>query len=300
MSTLETPWPALPVERWQGTRDTAHLWTQIVGKVRLALTPLVNHWWNTTLYLDGRGLTTSLMPVGPAGLEVRFDFCSHELVLAHTDEGERRMPLRAGTIAGFYEEFTTALAGLGVTVPIYPVPVELPEVMPFADDHRPAPYDPEAMHRFWVSLVSASRVFGDFRARFTGKASPVHFFWGAFDLAASRFSGRPAPRHPGNVPHCPDRVMHEAYSDEVSSAGYWPGGSAEGSFYSYTYPEPAGYRDGDLGVPGVYYDDALGEWLLPYDRVRTAPDPDALLLAFLEAAYQRAAQAGDWPAGLVR
>lgn len=300
MSTLETPWPALPVDQWQGTRDTVHLWTQMVGKVRLGLTPLVNHWWNITLYVDGRGLTTSLMPVGEAGLEVRLDFCSHELVLSHTDEGERRMPLRAGTIAEFYAGFTAALAELGVTAPIHPVPVEMPDVVPFADDHRPAPYDPEAMHRFWVSLVSASRVFGRFRGEFTGKASPVHFFWGAFDLAASRFSGRPAPRHPGGVPNCPDRVMHEAYSHEVSSAGYWPGGATEGAFYSYVYPEPAGYSDGELGVEGAYFDAALGEWLLPYERVRTADDPDGLLLSFLEATYQRAARTGDWPARLVR
>ncbi|WP_308798157.1 DUF5996 family protein [Agromyces silvae] len=298
--TVAPPWPALPVSEWQGTRDTLQLWTQMVGKLRLALTPLVNHWWNVPLYVDSRGLTTSLMPVGSAGLEARFDFFTHELVLLHTDGQERRLPLHSGTIARFYASFTEALSELGVEVDLDPVPVELAEVIAFDLDTRPAEYDPDAAHRFWVSLVSASRVLHRFRAQFTGKASPVHFFWGAFDLATTRFSGRPAPLHPGGVPNCPDWVMHEAYDAELSSAGYWPGGAAEGAFYAYAYPEPVGFRERDLGIDGAYYDRELGEFLLPYERVRTAPDPDALLLRFLEATYDVAAVAGDWPAGLTR
>jgi hypothetical protein len=296
----EHAWPALPVADWEGTRDTLQLWTQMVGKLRLALTPLVNHWWNVPLYVDSRGLTTSLMPVGGAGLEARFDFFAHELVLLHTDGREARLPLRAGTIAEFYAAFLTALGDLDVHVTLDPRPVELPEVIAFDEDDRFAEYDPAAAHRFWVSLVSASRVMHGFRAGFTGKASPVHFFWGAFDLATSRFSGREAPQHPGGVPNCPDRVMHEAYNAEVSSAGYWPGGAAEGAFYSYTYPEPAGYRDRDLGVDGAYFDVDLGEFVLPYERVRTADDPDATLLRFLEATYACGAETGDWPEGLTR
>jgi hypothetical protein len=298
-TTTHSPWPALPVTDWAATRDTLLLWTQMVGKLRLALTPLVNHWWNVPLYVDSRGLTTSLMPVGTAGLEVRLDFFAHRLVALHTDGRERELPLRSGTIAGFYAAFLDLLRELDVHVDLYPVPVEMPDVIPFDEDHRPAEYDPAAAHRFWVSLVSASRVMGRFRARFTGKASPVHFFWGAFDLATTRFSGRGAPVHPGGVPNCPDRVMHEAYDAELSSAGYWPGGAAEGAFYSYTYPEPAGYRERDLGIDGAYYDEALGEFILPYERVRASADPDATLLAFLEATYRCAAETGDWPAELV-
>lgn len=296
----DTPWPALPVADWQPTRDTLQLWTQMVGKLRLELTPLVNHWWNVPLYVDARGLTTSLMPVGTAGLEARFDFFAHDLVLLHTDGAERRLPLRSGTIAGFYGAFTGALQELGVQVDLDPMPVELPEVIPFDRDDRPADYDPVAAHRFWISLVSASRVLTRFRAQFTGKASPVHFFWGAFDLATTRFSGRSAPLHPGGVPNCPDRVMHEAYNAELSSAGYWPGGAAEGAFYSYTYPEPRGFRERDLGVDGAYYDEQLGEFVLPYERVRSAPDPDGLLLHFLEASYACGAETGSWPSDLTR
>lgn len=299
-----TAWPALPVDEWAGTRDTLQLMTQMVGKLRLALTPTVNHWWNVPLYIDSRGLTTSLMPVGSGagagGLEVRFDLFAHELRFLHTDGRERSLPLRPGSIAGFYAAFTETLRDLDVSVDLHPVPVELPEVVPFHEDDAPAEYDREAAHRFWVSLVSASRVMNRFRSDFTGKASPVHFFWGAFDLATSRFSGRPAPQHPGGVPNCPDRVMHEAYNAEVSSAGYWPGGAAEGAFYAYMYPEPAGFRDRDLGVDGAYYDEELGEFLLPYELVRTAEDPDATLLAFLEATYRAGAEAGGWPAGLTR
>ncbi|MCK6065508.1 MULTISPECIES: DUF5996 family protein [Microbacterium] len=295
MPSTENAWPALPVQEWDGTRDTLHLWTQMAGKVRLALTPLVNHWWNVPLYVDSRGLTTSLMPLEAGGLEIRFDFVDHRLRMLHTDGGEGDIALRPGTIAEFYAEFTGLLAELGADVELHSVPVELPDVVPFDQDTRPAPYDPEAAHRFWVSLVSASRVLNGFRAAYRGKASPVHFFWGAFDLATSRFSGRPAPQHPGGAPNCPDRVMHEAYDSEVSSAGYWPGGAAEGAFYSYAYPEPPGYRDRALDVDGAYFDGDLGEFVLPYERVRAADDPDAALRGFLDATYRRASASGTWP-----
>ena len=295
MPTIENAWPAMPVREWAGTRDTVQLWTQMVGKVRLALTPLVNHWWNVPLYVDSRGLTTSLMPLAAGGLEIRFDFIDHRLRMLHTDGREGDLALRPGTIAGFCAEFTGLLARLDVDVELYPIPVELPDAVPFDQDTRPAPYDPEAAHRFWISLVSASRVLKGFRAAYRGKASPVHFFWGAFDLATSRFSGRSAPRHPGGVPNCPDRVMHEAYDSEVSSAGYWPGGAAEGAFYSYAYPEPPGYRDRALGVDGAYFDDDLGEFVLPYERVRAAADPDAALREFLDATYRRASASSAWP-----
>ena len=300
MSTPDSAWPALPVAQWAATRDTLQLWTQMVGKLRLALTPLVNHWWNVPLYVDARGLTTSLMPLDDGGLEVRFDFVSSELVMLHTDGRERRLALRAQPIADFYAEITSALRDLGVDAEITRMPVELPDVIAFDEDHRPGVYDAQAARRFWISLVSASRVLNRFRSGFVGKASPVHFFWGAFDLAASRFSGRPAPRHPGGVPHCPDRVMFEAYSDEVSSAGYWPGGGAEGAFYSYVYPEPAGFADADLGIAGAYYDRDLGEFILPYEVVRVSDDPDATVRAFLEATYRQAAERSAWPTDLER
>ncbi|QEW03281.1 DUF5996 family protein [Microbacterium lushaniae] len=295
MTMTDASWPPLPVQEWADTRDTVQLWTQMAGKVRLALTPLVNHWWNVPLYVDSRGLTTSLMPLGTGGLEIRFDFVDHRLRILHTDGREGDLALRPGTIAAFYAEFTGLLAELGADVELYPVPVELADVVPFDQDTRPAAYDPEAAHRFWISLVSASRVLNGFRAAYRGKASPVHFFWGAFDLATSRFSGRPAPRHPGGAPNCPDRVMHEAYDSEVSSAGYWPGGAGEGAFYSYAYPEPPGFRERDLGVDGAYFDDDLGEFLLPYARVRTAEDPDAALRGFLDATYRRASASATWP-----
>lgn len=288
-------WPALPVADWQDTRDTLHLWTQMVGKLRLELTPRVNHWWNVPLYIDARGLTTSLMPCGPHGLEARFDFFAHELVFERTDGARRTIALRPRSVADFYREFVAVLADLDVPARIHPMPVEIAEAIPFPDDETHASYDADAVHRFWLSLVSAVRVLSTFRSEWDGKASPVHFFWGAFDLATSRFSGRPAPQHPGGVPNCPDWVMHEAYDAEVSSAGYWPGGADEGAFYSYTYPEPAGFRDRELGVPGGSFDTSLGEFLLPYRAVREASDPEALLLAFLRATYRAGAETGAWP-----
>ncbi|MEV4534505.1 DUF5996 family protein [Asanoa sp. NPDC049518] len=285
-------WPALPVAAWQPTRDTVQLWTQIVGKTRLALAPPVNHWWNVTLYVNSTGLTTSLMPYQDRGVEIAFDFVAHVLDLRTTTGQSRQLALEPRSVADFYAEYRAHLADLDIDVMINPLPVELPDVIPFDQDHTHDSYDAAAMHAFWTSLVSADRVLSTFRAEYRAKVSPVHFFWGAFDLAVTRFSGRPAPRHPGGVPNCPDRVMWEAYCDEVSSAGYWPGGRDEGLFYSYAYPEPPGFRDRVAG-----YDEELGEFVLPYASVRSADDPDAVLLDFLRRTYQAATTSGTWPAG---
>jgi len=289
------PWPALPLEQWQDTRDTLHLWTQVVGKVRLALAPAANHWWHVPLYVDARGLTTSLMPYRGRGLEVVLDLTAHELQLLTTLGERRRMSLEPRSVADFTAEFRSHLRALDVEVPIHPVPVEVAEAIPFDQDTEHASYDPDAVHRFWTSLVSAHRVLSRFRGEFRGKASPVHFFWGAFDLAVTRFSGRPAPRHPGGVPHCPDPVMVEAYSEEVSSCGYWPGGAAEGAFYAYAYPEPPGYRTSPVSPGTATFDEALGEFVLPYADVRQAADPDAHLLEFLRSTHAAAAGTAGWP-----
>ncbi|MFW0796294.1 DUF5996 family protein [Gordonia sp. CPCC 205515] len=292
------PWPALTVDSWTDTRETLHMWTQIVGKVRMALSPHVNHWWGTTLYVDARGLTTGLMPVDDGGLEIRFDFIAHELILQHTDGRARSIQLGPRSVADFYRDVRADLDALGVHVQIYPVPVELPEVIPFADDETHHSYDPQAVHTFWQQLVVITEVFSEFRARFTGKVSPSHFFWGAFDLAVTRFSGRAAPQHPGGVPNCPDSVMHEAYDSELSSAGFWCGGGEEGAFYSYAYPEPDGFRSTPITVSGARYDEQLGEFILPYETARTSSNPAATVLDFLEQTYRAAADTGGWPAGL--
>ncbi|MFB1294828.1 DUF5996 family protein [Mycobacterium sp. pW049] len=288
-------WPTLVVEDWQDTRDTVHLWTQIVGKVKLAATPRVNHWWNVPLYVDARGLTTSLMSWQTTDFDVSFDFIEHVLNIRVTDGRSRSMPLEPRSVADFHAEFRRHLDDLGITVPISPTPVELAHAIPFAEDTTHASYDAAAMTDFWKSLVSAHRVMSAFRADFNGKNSPVHFFWGAFDLAVTRFSGRGAPPHPGGVPNCPDWVMTEAYSDEVSSAGYWPGGAEEGVFYSYAYPQPEGFDTADVGVDGAYFDTALGEFVLPYRTVRTASEPDELLRSFLDKTAALAQDLAEWP-----
>jgi hypothetical protein len=292
---LATPWPTVPVAAWQPTRDTVHRWTQIVGKTRLALAPPLNHWWNSTLYVSSRGLTTSLIPLASGGLEIEFDFVRHELVLTMTSGDARRMPLAPRSVADFYAEYRSLLNSMGIAISISAVPNELPDATPFDADTIHAAYDPEAMHRFWQSLVHAAGVMGQFRAEFRGKASPVHFFWGAFDLAVTRFSGRIAPRHPGGIPNCPDWVMTEAYSDEVSSCGYWPGGAAEGIFYSYAYPEPAGFRSARVRPDAAHFDEQLGEFVLPYRAVRLAEDPHRDLLEFFESTYLAARDAAGWP-----
>jgi Family of unknown function (DUF5996) len=287
-------WPVLTLSEWEGTKDAIHLWTQIVGKVRMALLPMINHWWQVPLYVSARGLTTSLMHTGGQGLEIEFDFLDHRLEL-WTSEGKRsQVDLAPQSVADFYASTLAALSELGVSVPIYPHPVEIPNTVAFPDDTLPRPYDPEAARRFWQALLQASRVMTVFRARYLGKVSPVHFFWGAIDLAVSRFSGRPAPVHPGGVPNCPDRVQVLAYSHELSSCGFWPGGSEEGSFYAYAYPAPEGFAEWKVKPSSAYYDTQLGEFILPYAAVRTAPDPDALLLEFFQSTYEAAATLADW------
>ena len=288
-------WPALPLDAWTDTRETVHLWTQIVGKIRLANTPVVNHWWNVTLYVDTTGLTTSPMPYGDRTFQIDFDFQDHRLHIGTSDGEGRSMKLEPRSVADFYEEIMTHLDELGLSTQIWTTPVEIPGWdVPFDEDADHAGYDPEAMNRFWRMLVQSDRVLHAFRARFVGKVSPVHFFWGGFDLAVTRFSGRTAPPHPGGAPHCGPQVMHEAYSHEVSSAGFWPGGGGEGSYYSYAYPQPRGMSDAAVRPDAASWSDELGEFVLPYEAVRSADDPDAVLLAFLQSTYEAAADNADW------
>jgi hypothetical protein len=289
-------WPSIPVADWQDTRDTLQLYTQVVGKVRLANEAPLNHWWNTTLYLTARGLTTSLMPhpTGPA-FEIDFDFLDHRLEVITVAGGTRVLALAPRPVADFYDAVMEMLDDLGVGTQIWPVPVEIPGAIPFTDDRVHASYDPDAVRRFWLALVEMDRVFNVFRARFVGKSSPVHVFWGALDLASTRFSGRTAPPHPGGVPNCGPHVMWEAYSHEVSSAGYWPGAPGEeGVFYSYAYPDPPGYRDIPIPVDGARWDESLSEFVVPYELVRNAADPDAVLLDFLQLTYEAAADTAAW------
>jgi hypothetical protein len=289
-------WPELRVADWQDTRDTVHLWTQVVGKIRMVRTPLVNHWWNVTLHVTDRGLTTGLMPGGPArAFQIDFDFLTHQLEIARADGERRVVALAPRSVADFYRDVLARLDELDLATPIWPMPVEIPgAVTPFDEDEKHASYEAAAVTAFWRQLVEITRVFEAFRAGFLGKCSPVHFFWGGFDLAVTRFSGRTAPLHPGGAPNCGPHVMHEAYSHEVSSAGFWPSGSAEGSFYSYAYPEPDGYGAWDRLPAGASYDAALSLFVLPYDAVRTADDPDGLLGAFLQSTYDAAADLAAW------
>jgi hypothetical protein len=269
------------------------LWTQVVGKVRLANTPLVNHWWNVPLYLTARGLTTSLMPDGPVALQIDFDLVAHRLDIARTDGASRSIALRAGPVADFYADVMAALAELGRPTAIWPVPVEIEGAIPLDTDRLHVTYVPEHATQFFRLLVQVQRVFVQFRSRYVGKCSPIHLFWGSLDLAVTRFSGRSAPPHPGRAPNCGPHVMREAYSHEVSSCGYWPGGSGEGMFYSYAYPEPPGFRLAGVHAP-AYFDESLGEFVLPYAAVREADDPEAMLLDFLQTTYAAAAECGMW------
>jgi hypothetical protein len=296
-------WPALPLDEWRDSYATLHLYSQIVGKTRLALAPMENHWWQVVLYVTSRGLTTSPMPFGGRTVQVDFDFVDHELLARTSDGAAASFSLTPRTVADFYDEYMKLLHGLGVSVKIWPVPVELSEVIPFASDREHRSYDPEAVNRFWRVLVQAERVLHEFRGRFTGKASPVHFFWGSFDLAATRFSGRPAPPHPGGASNVGDWVMREAYSSELSSAGFWPGSGAvaEPAFYSYAYPEPPGFADALVSPEAAYYDRTMGEFILPYEAVRLAASPDETLMAFLQSTYEAAANLANWDrAGLER
>lgn len=287
-------WPTIPVAQWADTRDTLQLMTQVVGKVRMTNTPVMSHWWNVVLYVSARGLSTGLIPHADKGFQIDFDFIDHQLVIATTTGDRRSVSLRPGPVAGFYREVMAALDELGLSTRIWPMPVEIPGAIPLDTDEQHVAYDGDAVHRFWLALVQINRVFEIFRARYVGKVSPVHFFWGALDLAVTRFSGRPAPKHPGGAPNCGPHVMWEAYSHEVSSAGYWPGPDGEGHFYSYGYPEPRGYRDAPVSPAEALFDPDLGEFLLPYTVVREAPDPDAVLLEFLQSTYEIAANAGQW------
>ena len=289
-------WPSLPLSAWNDTRDTLHLYAQVIGKVRLANEPLRNHWWNSTFYLTARGLTTSLMPhsSGPS-FQIDFDFAAGRLDILTVTGAQRSLRLEARPVADFYDAVMRALDELEVPTEIWPVPVEIAGAIPFTDDRVHAAYDPEAVRRFWMALVEVERVFKIFGSRFVGKSSPVHLFFGALDLAYTRFSGRPAPPHPGGAPNCGPHVMREAYSQEVSSCGYWPGPPGEeGVFYSYAYPEPPGYRDADVEPDEARWDNDLAEFVLPYEVVRTATEPDGVLLAFLQSTYNAAAETAAW------
>ena len=284
-------WPELPLEAWKDTYATLHMWTQIVGKVRMAQTPLVNHWWNVPLYVTARGLTTSPMHCPACTFEIRFDFLDHQLVIETSHNRSKTLPLRPQSVADFYREFMNALQWLGIETKIWPMPVEVPGPIRFDQDTTHAAYDREYATRFWRILATLQPIFEEFRARFLGKVSPVHFFWGSFDFCVTRFSGRRAPARPVS-----DRWTAEAYSHEVSSAGWWPGGGkiAGPAFYAYAVPEPAGFAQAKVRPPAAYYDTEMKEFLLLYDDVRQSPDPGAALMEFLQSTYDAAANLGHW------
>lgn len=294
----ETPpnygWPSLAVDSWQPTRDTLHMWTQIVGKVRLACSPMINHWWQVTFYVSPRGLTTAGIPNRSGLFDMEFDFVDQLLRLRTGEGATAEVALEPKSVAEFYSEAMRALHQLGVDADISARPNEVDPAIPFAEDRQHASYDPHAAYLFWQQLIQANRVLGVFRSYFIGKVSPVHFFWGSFDLACTRFSGRRAPRHPGGAPNLGDWVMVEAYSHEVSSCGFWPGGGDEGAFYSYAYPEPDGFAGYPIAPEAAFYSDDFRQFLLPYEAVRTADDPDRLLLDFLQSSYAAAAELGRW------
>jgi Family of unknown function (DUF5996) len=295
-NTPQAPWPELPAAAWRETYATLHLWTQIIGKIRLKRSPWLNHSWHVALYVSARGLTTSPIPDGSRSFQIDLDFVDHALRASTSDGTQRQFALAGQSVASFHASVMAALAELGIRITIDEMPNELPDPVRFSLDHRHAGYDPDAARRYFRILVNADRVFKQFRTGFLGKASPVHFFWGSFDLAVTRFSGRRAPRHPGGVPHLSDDVACEAYSHEVSSAGFWPGSGAIDypAFYSYAYPEPAGFRTTKVRPDAAFFSEALGEFILPYDAVRTADDPDRALLDFLQSTYEAAANAAKW------
>ena len=279
-------WPELPLREWKDTLATLHMWTQIVGKIRLKQSPFENQWWNTPFYVTPRGLTTSAMPYNEQLFQITFDFIDHVLIIETTDGSTKKFGLQPRSVAEFYKETMAALESLKMPVTIWTTPVEVPEPIPFEEDQKHAVYDPEYAQRCWRILVQASRVLTKFRSRFTGKVSPVHFFWGAFDMAVTRFSGRPAPLHPG-VPNCGLFVMQEAYSHEVSSCGFWPGGGQvdEPVFYAYAYPEPKGFKDYPIQPSEAFYHKDISEFLLPYEVVRSSNSHDQVLLDFLQSTY---------------
>lgn len=292
----DSPWPDLPYAAWEETCTTLHLWTQIIGKIRLEYTPWLNHSWHVTFYLTARGLTTSPIPYAEHSFEIEFDFIQHRLLIRKSDGRRTEIALEPRTVADFYAMVIAALAEMAIPVRITELPCEIAGAIPFSRDRTHSAYDPDYAHRFWRLLLEADRVFKQFRTGFIGKCSPVHFFWGSFDLAVTRFSGRRAPPHPGGAPGVDDAVMREAYSHELSSAGFWPGGAGIDypAFYSYAYPQPASFRTRAVAPKEAFFSEALGEFLLPYGAVRTASDPDAALLAFLQSTYEAAAEGGDW------
>ena len=297
MSAAADPldWPALAYDDWADTAQTLHMWTQVVGKVRMALTPSVNHWWHVPLYVSARGLTTSPIPAGGRNVEIVFDFLEHQLRIICSDGRRELVALRPISVAQFYRETMAALARLGVRPHIWTTPCEVANPIPFEIDEVHRSYDGEAAQRFWRALAQADRVMKVFRGGFIGKASPVHFFWGSFDLAVTRFSGRRAPPHPGSAIVAAS-VSREAYSHEVSSCGFWPGGPGTAPlFYAYAYPEPPGFADVQVEPVGAHWDAGLGEFVLPYEVVRSAGDPDKALLAFFQSTYEAAADLASWP-----
>ena len=292
-------WPSLPLEAWSDTYATLHMWTQIAGKIRLTQSPWVNHSWHSTLYVTSKGLTTSPIPHGLRTFEIDFDFLRHELVIQVSDGRAGTIPLAPQSVAAFYRRLMEEMRKFDLNVEIDTRPNEVAEPIRFDEDEVHRSYDREYANRYWRTLVQADRVLKKFRARFIGKCSPVHLFWGAMDLAVTRFSGKEAPRHPGGVPHLPDWVTREAYSHEVSSCGFWPGGGAISypAFYSYAYPEPAGFREASVKPEAAFYSAELGEFILPYDFLRQSESPDQALLAFLQTTYEAASNLGKWDRG---
>jgi hypothetical protein len=291
--TSNNPWPDLAALDLRPTTDALHLWSQVVGKVRLMLTPWINHSWQATFYLSARGFTTGPIFGDGRAFEMEFDLLS-DLLRIDTAEGEaRRVKLEVQSVAAFYEATMAALSELGLAVDIHRMPCEIPDAVAFNEDHAPRAYDPDAARAYWRAMLQVQRVFLLFRSRFVGKCSPIHLFWGSFDLAVTRFSGRDAPPHPGGMPHVPDAVAREAYSREVSSAGFWPG-IDHPTFYSYAYPVPDGFDLARVGPEAAMFDTQLGEFLLPYDAVRSSADPDTALLVFLQSAYEAAANLAHW------
>jgi hypothetical protein len=295
MQSQDDRWPALPYADWQDSCATLHLWTQIVGKIRLALAPPVNHWWQVPLYLTSRGLTTSPMPYGGRTFQIDFDFIDHILRIATSDGRRESLALVPRSVADFHKEVMGRLRALGLDVRIWPVPVEIADPIPFEQDQIHASYDPVQVNRFWRALAQIDQVFAVFRSRFIGKASPAHFFWGSFDHAVTRFSGRRAPPPPSN-PQIPDTINREAYSHEVSSCGFWPGngGFGQAAFYSYAYPQPAGFGEAPVQPSSAFYSKEIGEFILPYDAVRQAASPRDTLLEFLQSTYAAAADLAKW------
>jgi hypothetical protein len=285
----------LPVAAWQDTNTTLHLWTQIIGKIRLSLAPKVNHWWHSTLYVTPRGLTTSTIPYGTRTFQITFDFLNHYLLVETNDGITKTIALAPRSVADFYQAVMSTLKEIGIEVQLWTVPQEITDPIPFDQDNEHTAYDAECVQRFWRTLVQCARLLTLFRARYAGKCSPVHFFWGSFDLAVTRFSGRRAPEHPGGVPGMADWVTREAYSHEVSSCGFWFGkGAIEALFYAYAYPAPEGFKDYPVQPQEAFFSPEMQEFVLPYEAVRLASDPDAMVLAFLQTTYEAAANLGHW------